>query len=74
MKKDKMQGIYFIVPNRTDGTKSAAMVRPQGVIEAEEKRKFQELEDVKIKLSKITEVQQRLKALLEKLARRVEEL
>ena len=73
MKKDKMQGVYFIVPNRTDTTRTD-IVRPQGVIEAEEKRKLHELEDLKIKLSKITEVQHKLKALLERLAKRVEDL
>lgn len=73
MKKDKMQGIYFIVPRRDDPTKGD-IVRPHGVIEAEQKRKLQELEDLKIKLSKITEVQHKLKALLERLAKRVEDL
>ena len=73
MKKDKMQGIYFIVPKLGEAIKGD-VVRPHGVVEAEQKRKLQELEDLKIKLSKITEVQQRLKTLLEKLAKRVEEL
>ncbi len=73
MKKDKMQGIYFIVPNRNDATKGD-ITRPHGVIEAEQKRKLHELEDLKIKLSKITEVQHKLKALLERLAKRVEDL
>ncbi len=73
MKKDQMQGILFILPNKNGNQTKSAMIRPKGVEEAEEfKRKMETLEDVKIKLQKIAEIQKKLRDLLETLSKRVE--
>ena len=73
MKKDQMQGILFILPNKNKNQEKNVIIRPKGVEEAEElKRKMESLEDVKIKLQKIAEIQKKLKDLLEVLSKRVE--
>ncbi|MBI2608843.1 MAG: hypothetical protein HYW47_04495 [Deltaproteobacteria bacterium] len=69
MKKDQVQGLLFLIP------KDKTFVRPNGVEQAEKARiKIQKLQDLKIKLEKIAEVQERLKAVLKKLAEKVETL
>jgi len=69
MKKDQIQGLLFLIP------KDKSFVRPQGVIEAEKARtRIHKLQDLKIKLEKIAEVQERLKTVLKKLADKVDTL
>ena len=85
MKKDKIEGIVFLLPSdirqMKDQKKIAALVlnkeeveKPKGVEQAEEmKRKLDQLRDVRIKLKKLADVQKKLRELLESLAKKLED-